>query len=195
MIDRDVEDKIKKTKEFMELWRKFHHLYKEASNKESIDPQEEETFLETKSLIARKYQALVDLLGMSQSLEQDRTFEVISQVLSLQGVSTLSDVQIQEIENGWHQSYIALNKILGSLENRRDALAKVSSLSVIVPKIFSALWKPGVRKTAQLLLVGAVIYVVGFRALHLDEKLRVFLSGFPPIQNILKFFPSNSEQE
>lgn len=195
MIDKDVEEKIKKTKEFMELWMKFHHLYKEASSKESIDPQEEATFLETKSLIARKYQALIDLLGMSQSLEQDRTFEVISQVLSLQGVSALSDVQIQEIENGWHQSYMALNKILGSLENRKDALSKVNSFAVAIPKIFSAVWRPSVRKTVQLLIAGAVIYFVFFKTLHLDEKLRVFLSGFPPVQNILKFLPSNSEQE
>ena len=193
MIDRDVEEKIKKTKEFMELWMKFHNLYQEASRKETIDPQEEDTFLETKSLIARKYQALVDLLGMGQSLEQDRTFDVISQVLSLQGVSALSDVQIQEIENGWHQSYIALNKILGSLENRKESLAKINPLSLILPKIVSSLWKPAVRKTVQLLVVGAVLYVVLFRMFHADEKLRVFLSGFPPFQNILKLFPSNTE--
>ena len=195
MIDRDIEDKIKKTKEFMELWMKFHNLYKEASKKETIDPQEEDTFLDTKSLIARKYQALIDLLGMTQSLEQDRTFDVISQVLSLQGVSTLSEVQIQEIENGWHQSYLALNKILGSLENRKEALAKISSLSLVFPKIFSAIWKPAVRKTIKLLIAGAVIYVIFVRTLHLDEKLRVFLSGFPPFQSVLKLFPSGSEQE
>ena len=179
----------------MELWMKFHNLYQEASRKETIDPQEEDTFLETKSLIARKYQALIDLLGMSQSLEQDRTFDVISQVLSLQGVSALSDVQIQEIENGWHQSYIALNKILGSLENRKEALAKINPLSLILPKIVSAVWKPAIRKTVQLLVIGAVLYVVLFRTFHADEKLRVFLSGFPPFQNILKLFPSNTEQE
>ena len=83
MIDRAIEDKIKKTKEFMELWVKFHNLYKEALKKETIDPQDENTFLETKSLIARKYQALTDLLGMSPSIEQDKTFDVVSQVLSL----------------------------------------------------------------------------------------------------------------
>ena len=179
----------------MELWMKFHNLYQEASRKETIDPQEEDTFLETKSLIARKYQALVDLLGMGQSLEQDRTFDVVSQVLSLQGVSALSDVQIQEIENGWHQSYIALNKILGSLENRKESLAKINPLSLILPKIVSVIWKPAVRKTVKLLVVGAVLYVVLFRTFHADEKLRVFLSGFPPFQNILKLFPSNTEQE
>ena len=193
MIDRDIEDKIKKTKEFMELWVKFHNLYKEALKKETIDPQDENTFLETKSLIARKYQALTDLLGMSPSIEQDKTFDVISQVLSLQGVSTLSDDQIQDIENGWQQSYIALNRILGGLDNRREALAKINPLSLFLPKIFSAIWKPRLQKAVKLLVGLLLAYVVLMRMLHLDEKIRIYLSNFPPVQNLLKHFGSNPE--
>jgi len=193
MIDRDIEGKIKKTKEFMELWVKFHNLYKEALKKETIDPQDENTFLETKSLIARKYQALTDLLGMSSSLEQDKTFDVVSQVLSLQGVSALSDDQIQDIENGWQQSYIALNRILGGLDNRKEVLAKINPLSLLLPKIFSAIWKGRVRKTVKLLVGLLLAYVILIRMLHVDEKIRVTLSNFPPIQNLLKHFGSNPE--
>ena len=193
MIDRDVEDRIKKTKEFMELWMKFHTLYKEALKKETIDPQEEETFLETKSLIARKYQALIEFLKVSPALEQDRAIDVISQVLSLQGVSALSDDQIQEIENGWHQSYIALNKILGGLEARREVLSKVSPMSLLLPKIFSTVWTPSLRKMIKILVFLLLAYVVLVRVLHLEEKLRLLLSGFPPFQSLLKFFSSSSE--
>ena len=63
MVSKDLELKIKRVKEFMQLWIKFHDLYKDALSDGVITPEEESNFLETKSLIARKYQALKELLG------------------------------------------------------------------------------------------------------------------------------------
>lgn len=189
MIDRDLEEKIKKTKEFMELWMKFHNLYKEALKKETIDPEEESAFLETKSLIARKYQALTDLSKLVPSPE-DKTFDVISQLLSLQGVSALSDVQIEEIESGWHQSYLALNKVLGALENRKEMLAKINPLSLLLPKMFGAIWKEPVRKTLKAIGVILIAYVVLVKMFHVEEKIRVLLSEFPFFQNLFRSLSS-----
>lgn len=191
MIDKEIEGKIKKTKEFMELWMKFHHLYQEALKKQTIDPEEENTFLETKSLIARKYQSLIEFLQMPPSAE-DKTFEVISQVLSLQGVSALSDVQIQEIENGWHQSYLALNKMVGSLEAHKEALAKINPLSLFLSRVASGLWRGQGGKLIKTGILLLMAYIVLVRLLHVDEKVRLFLSEFQPlqdlIQSILSFF-------
>ena len=194
MIDKEIEEKIKKTKEFMELWIKFHNLYKEALKDKVVDPEEEKAFLETKSLIARKYQALTDLLKITPSTE-DKTIDVISQVLSLQSISTLSDVQLEEIENGWHHSNIFLNKLLGSLENRKETLSKVNPLSVLLPKIFSGIWTKPVRKLTKTIIVLILAYVILIKGLHLDEKARIFLSGFPPLQGLLKSLESGSEEE
>ncbi|MBI4435867.1 MAG: hypothetical protein HY590_00410 [Candidatus Omnitrophica bacterium] len=194
MIDRDLEEKIKKSKEFMDLWVKFHNLYKEALKDKVVDPEEEKAFLETKSLIARKYQALTDLLKITPSTE-DKTIDVISQVLSLQGISALSDVQLEEIENGWHHSNIFLNKLLGSLENRKESLSKIHPLSVLFPKIFSACWTKPVRRVTKAVIVLILAYFILIRGLHLDEKARIFLSGFPPLQGFLKALESDSEEE
>ena len=194
MIDKEIEEKIKKTKEFMELWIKFHNLYKEALKDKVVDPEEEKAFLETKSLIARKYQALTDLLKITPSTE-DKTIDVISQVLSLQSISTLSDVQLEEIDNGWHHSNIFLNKLLGSLENRKETLSKVNPLSVLLPKIFSGIWTKPVRKLTKTLIVLILAYFILIKGLHLDEKARIFLSGFPPLQGLLKSLESDSEEE
>jgi len=194
MIDKELEEKIKKTKEFMELWIKFHNLYKEALKDKVVDPEEEKAFLETKSLIARKYQALTDLLKITPSTE-DKTIDVISQVLSLQSISTLSDVQLEEIDNGWHHSNIFLNKLLGSLENRRETLLKINPLSVLLPKIFSGIWTKPVRKLTKTIIVLILAYVILIKGLHLDEKARIFLSGFPPLQGLLKSLESDSEEE
>src|SRR3972149_6376919 len=86
MIDKELEKKIKQIKEFMELWVKFHELYKSATKNRVISPDEEKAFLETKSLIARKYQALMDNLNIEPTAE-DKTMDIISQVLSLETVS------------------------------------------------------------------------------------------------------------
>lgn len=135
MKDKKLEKKIKYLKEFMELWIKFHDLYKNALSKQAISPEEEKNFLETKSLIARKYQMLKEFLNLEPSSD-DRTFDVISQVLSLEGVSTLSDLGMKKIESDWHNSYIQLNKMLGELESKTEELKLINTFGVFTRKIF-----------------------------------------------------------
>ena len=172
MVDPELEEKIKKTKEFMELWMKFRQLYTKALKKEAILPEEEVAFLETKSLIARKYQALMDRLDLEPSMD-DKTFDVISQILSLQNVSSLSDVQIQEVENGWHRSFIFLNKLLGTLENQKETLSRISPLSVWGPRAKELLRKKRVR--LGILLILFLILADWF---NLGEKLMNLLATF-----------------
>ena len=183
MVDPELEEKIKKTKEFMELWLKFRQLYTKALKKETILPEEEVSFLETKSLLARKYQALMDRLDLEPSMD-DKTFDVISQVLSLQSVSSLSDVQIQEVENGWHRSFIFLNKLLGTLENQKETLAHISPLSVWAPKAKALLAKKRVRLV--LLIVAFILLVNWF---HWGERLINFLSALRVWEYLQGFFP------
>lgn len=134
MIDKELEKKIRQTKEFMQLWVKFHEMYKSALKQDSISPQEESDFLETKSLIARKYQVLKSLFGAGDHYD-DRTFDVISQILSLKGVSSISDISLTKIENDWHNSYILLNRLLGDLESRHDALRQVNPVSAALSRL------------------------------------------------------------
>ena len=187
MVDPELEEKIKKTKEFMELWMKFRQLYSKALHKEAIFPEEETTFLETKSLIARKYQALMDRLDLEPSMD-DKTFDVISQVLSLQGVSSLSDVQIQEVESGWHRSFIFLNKLLGTLENQKETLSRISPLSVWGPNLKAFFQKKRVRLTLL-----AVVFLFLAHWFNLGEKLINLLTAFGVWDWIQGFFPAGTK--
>ena len=134
MIDRNLESKIKHLKEFMQLWIKFHDMYKNAINSSTITPEEEKVFLETKSLIARRYQALKDNLNIDTSYD-DRTFDVITQLLSLKSVAAISDLSLHKIENDWHSSYIVLNKLLGELEGRQENLRGVSRTKIFLQSL------------------------------------------------------------
>jgi len=154
MVDKELELKIKRLKEFMQLWIKFHDMYKNSLSRDTISPEEEKSFLETKSLIARKYQALKDQLGIGSSYD-DRTFDVISQVLSLKSVAAISDLSMHKIENDWHNSYIQLNKLLGELEGKQEALKKVSRTGILVKNIVR-------NPYVNLIIAVVVIFLVYF---------------------------------
>jgi hypothetical protein len=110
---------INKTREFIELWKKFNQIYKEAMGKAAITEEEEELFLETKSIVARKFQTLVDSLSVERSTIE-RTYDVINQILSLKSISTISEEALRKLNVDWHQSYISLNRLLGHLEAQKD---------------------------------------------------------------------------
>lgn len=155
MIDRNLESKVKHLKDFMQLWIKFHDMYKSAVNCETVTPEEEAAFLETKSLIARKYQALKDYLDINSSYD-DRTFDVILQVLSLKSVAAISDLSLRKIENDWHSSYIVLNKLLGELEGKQESLRRVSKTRLFLRDMATS---PFIN-LVLLIIVILAIYVV-----------------------------------
>lgn len=167
MVDRELELKIKRVKDFIQLWIKFHSMYKDALSRDTITPKEEEDFLETKSLIARKYQALKDFLGISTSYE-DKTFDVVSQLLSLKSVATISDLSLTKIENDWHNSYILLNKILGELEGKQDSIRKISWLGLKISRLTS---NPVFNLTAIIVLI-ILAYV---SALYIKGNYKIVL--------------------
>ncbi len=106
---------IRQVKEFLDLWIRFHEMYQEAADPEKITPEKEKAFLELKSLLARRYQAMLDTLGLPITPD-DRTFDVIAQVQSLSRRTQISEMQMSKIESDWNQSHVSLNKLLGSLE-------------------------------------------------------------------------------
>jgi len=177
MRDRNIESKIKHLNEFMQLWIKFHDMYKNAINRETITVEDENAFLETKSLIARKYQALKDYLDIDSSYE-DRTFDVISQILSLKSVAVISDLSLHKIENDWHSSYIVLNKLLGELEGRQEALKRVSKTRLIL------------RELAGSPMINLILLIVVILAIYMVLDYMHKTSGVAQIKPTIEFKPS-----
>jgi hypothetical protein len=58
MIDRKTELDIKSLKSFLEFWGKFHALYESIISKDLITKDDEKKFLDTKIVIASKYDEL-----------------------------------------------------------------------------------------------------------------------------------------
>lgn len=154
MIDRDLESKMTQIKRFIDLWVSFHASYKRAATQQSFTDDEEAIFLDLKSNLARKYQGLIDSFRIKAAAE-DRTFDVISQVMSLKSMNSLSPMQFDKIDNDWHNSHIRLNKILGSLENRKNEVARINPFLQLCKKLFA---NPIFTLIVIVIIVGAIYY-------------------------------------
>lgn len=155
MVDRELERKLKGLKEFMQLWVKFHDFYKGAISRETISPEEENTFQETKALIEKRYHILRGSFeaGFEAGLPPHYTFDMISQVLSLKSLAAISDLNLDKIETAWNNSYVQLNKLLGELEIKQQSLRKVSRLKLIIKSADTNLY-------AKIILAAIIILSV-----------------------------------
>jgi len=141
MRDRKLEADIIALGEFIQLWVAFGDLLKQGGEKlASKDAGKEQEFMESKSLLARKYESIIGILE-GQYSPDNKISSILSQSVSLSNIAA-SDMQSRKLENDWHVSYIFLNKRLGGLEGQRKELAKISALgTIIMPKIKRGLIK------------------------------------------------------
>lgn len=173
MIDKELERQIKKTKDFIELWVRFRELYQGALGRTNIQPEEEKDFLDLKSTLVRQYQGLLESLNLGHTPD-DKTFDVVSSILSLASVSTLTEMQYKKAENDWHSSYLNLNKILGSLENKKEQLAKINTTKIAVDKFLSS----RLVSLISVILFIILAYIILVRVFHVDEFIKQNLSFF-----------------
>ena len=118
MIDKKLESNIKKTKEFMEIWAKFHGIFKNTISENHVDSLIEEEFLSTKTLVSSRYEDLMDSLGM-KPLKRFISSPSIYDVLSIKGLSIMSDEKINEVKNNWDESDKFLKSLLSRLERKK----------------------------------------------------------------------------
>lgn len=158
MTVRELQGNIRKTKDFTSLWVKFHDLYNSASKKKAITQEEEDIFLETKSLVTGRYEDLKRALKINRATDGEMR-DVISHVLSLKSMAAMSDKALEKIEEGWKHSHVFLNNILKILERRSEELAQKKRFPELAKRVFSS-------KIIQIVALVTVIFVMmyGLRA-------------------------------
>ena len=134
MIDKELERKIEHLNEFIKIWVDFNDFLNKYGKKETISKEDEEAFLNLKSLIARRYQNLEDTLG-DDLTKDNNIIPTVTHATTLKQLLGNSGLQMRKIMNDWHSSFILLNKVLGRLESRRETLASINKFSVLFPKI------------------------------------------------------------
>lgn len=128
MKDKVLEGRISELHELIGRWDRFHQMISAVTKGAPFTDEHEREFLEAKSSIARKFQAIADKFAIRTFPDEELT-SVLSEAVSLEQASKMSGFSVQQLENTWHRVYIALNKIIGHLESDRDSLARINLLA------------------------------------------------------------------
>jgi len=153
MVNRQLRDNIKKTKTFISLWGKFHGLYNNsAAGKETITQEEEKIFLETKSLITNRYEALKAALKINRAVDSEM-MDVISHVLSLKGMAAISDKAREKIEKNWQHSNVFVSNMLKDLEAQSQRLSEKNYIAEFLKKVFS-------KKIIQVVVIVVAVFLL-----------------------------------
>ena len=137
MKDKALQRRIADLQELIELWSQFYGVIEAVKKGTDLTDENDRGFLDVKSNIARKFQAMADKFEQRTFPEDDIT-HVLSQAVSLEQISKMSSYTMSQLENIWHRVYIAMNRILGHLEHERDALARVSWLGLGTRRLFQS---------------------------------------------------------
>lgn len=133
MIDPKLEKQIADLKELLALWRKFHEFFVLGVKGTDITAEKEQKFLELKSRIAMLSDTFIEALTHDQNIGQHVT-TLVERSITLRHLSNLSVAEVKKMEIEWHEAYLLLNETIGILEEKREALSKVSSSKFMMKK-------------------------------------------------------------
>ena len=133
MVDKKLEENIKKTKEFMEIWNNFHRIFKNAISRNTVNKGEEKHFLSTKELVNSRYDDLMDSLGV-KPIKRFITGEPVYNILSLENLSIMSDERLAALDGNWKHSFELLRVVLSRLERKKRRLRGFSKFAFTLKK-------------------------------------------------------------
>ncbi|NOZ64776.1 MAG: hypothetical protein GXO71_07660 [Caldiserica bacterium] len=123
MRNKKIEWNINLVREFISQWQDFGNFLHLPPDRD-ISPEDEQKFMEMKSMIARRCQVLQESLEQG-FLAESKILDILSQSPELKQILT-QPMHAKKLQNDWHAAYISLNKLLGSLEAKKAELARVS---------------------------------------------------------------------
>lgn len=142
MVDKKTESEIKAVKSFLEVWMKFHSIYRDTILKEIISKDDEENFLETKAMVRNKYDDLRGGLEFKY-IPHGRLTDPVGDILALEGIRFMAEKNLKRMNDDWKDSYVFLNNILERLKEKKTRMAHVNPVDAFFKKFFlTAVQKP-----------------------------------------------------
>lgn len=115
--DKKIEQLILQLENYVECWKQFNHYLNLARSKK-FSPEDENQFLELKSVIAQELELILDAVEAG-AINRDEIHGVLSSAPSIRFLSELSEASLRGLENQWHKIYITWQSILGQLKVRQ----------------------------------------------------------------------------
>lgn len=153
------------------LWMEFRkHLRKSFSSQE-IQPEEEQRFLEVKSELSRLQRILAQKLPEGAQYGSKEITEVMSSSISIGTVRELPAADKKNLYQRWHECYIAMQRLLGTLDLLREGYpvqfqvhrTRSSNVKESIGMIQAkkGKWKKVVAAVA-ILAIAAIVYYLFF---------------------------------
>ncbi|MBN1354459.1 MAG: hypothetical protein JW994_07305 [Candidatus Omnitrophica bacterium] len=133
MVDKKLEADIKKTKEFIELWREFHRIFENTLSDNSVSSKWEKTFLSTKTLVNARYDDLMDSLGV-KPIKRFIKSENIYNIFSVNNLSVMSDEKLKAVEADWSGAQQLLTGLLKRLERKKKRIEAFNGFAFVLKK-------------------------------------------------------------
>jgi len=136
MVDKKLEENIKKTQTFLEFWTKFDELYREAVSERTVSGPKTEIFISTRSLVNSRFEDFMDALGIGRT---DRMIKCgfVYEILSLEDLDTMSDERLNKIRECWTDSYIYLYSVLNRLKKKKQRIEKFNRFFFITKRLIT----------------------------------------------------------
>ncbi|MBL7155657.1 MAG: hypothetical protein ISS90_00765 [Candidatus Omnitrophica bacterium] len=121
MIDKTLETNIKKTKEFLEIWNKFHQIFENTISENHVDEEKVKEFTSVRDLVNSRYEDLMDSLGV-KPLKRFIMSPAMCSLLSLERISIMSDEKSKSVTRDWKESCEFLNSLKARLEKKKKRI-------------------------------------------------------------------------
>jgi hypothetical protein len=134
MKDKQLEKNIQNLEAFLETWKQFNQYLQRSFRGETFTDDDEEAFLDLKSVIAQEYETL--MMSLAGEIERDeKALRILIDSPSLRSIREASEGLARRVEAEWHSTFIKLQTALGRLKGRRIQLASVSTASVMFGRV------------------------------------------------------------
>lgn len=120
MRNKKLDQLIMQLENYLECWKQFNYFINLARAKK-FSPEEENQFLEVKSVIAQELELILAAVECTQPSKED-VHALISNAPSIRYLSEMNEGALRGVENQWHKIYIGWQSILGQLkvQQRQD---------------------------------------------------------------------------
>ncbi len=174
MRSKVLERRIVVLSEFIELWVMFKQGIDNCAASPEVSEEDEQRFLQLKSLVARKQQAVMEV-GVGGKLPDREIEDIVSHSVSLKHIGGTSDLMARKLEKDWHEAYIMLNRAFGSLENQQAELARRNAFVYFLGKLLKS-------RLFWLLAVVLALALLYSRAMKNGDGGKQEGAGRPPVR-------------
>ena len=133
MIDKKLESNIKKTKEFIEIWKRFYQTFSNTISHSHVDENKEKEFLSTRDVVNSRYEDLMDSLEV-KPLKRHIMTPFVYNIFSIDKISIMSDEKLKEVNKEWEKSGEFLHSLLRRLEKKKDKIKSFNRFAFQIKK-------------------------------------------------------------